>query len=318
MLAMSSQLRLIIDTDTASDDAIAIIMALMNPAVRVEALTLVAGNVPLDQAVNNALVTVELCQANGGATAPVYVGSATPLVRPLETAQFVHGEDGMGDFGLAKAVGSPAAGSAVDELVRRVNAEPGTITLVTLGPLTNIAKALERDPALLTKFAHTYVMGGAPDDVGNVNRLGEFNLWCDPEAAAAVFDADGAKTMVGWNISRQYAVMTPSDQDALPSCGPLGEFAYKINRIVDEYARNTGLAGFDLPDPIAMSIGIDPTIATRTTFESVRIYLDGDDERGRSEANLAADVPCGPPITIVWEADETAFKTQLTAALRTR
>lgn len=307
-------LRIIIDTDTASDDAVAVLMALMNPRVKVEALTVVAGNVPLDLAVNNALVTVETCVAAGGPTVPVYVGNAGPLLRPLETAQFVHGEDGMGDVGLDQATIAAEPGDAVDELIRRANAELGELTLVTLGPLTNIAHALGKDSAFLTKFRHTYMMAGAPDDVGNVNRLGEFNVWCDPEAAAHVIAAPGDKTMIGWNISRLYAVMTPADQLALGDLGPLGSFVQRINRVVNQYALDTGLAGFDLPDPIAMSIAIDQGIATHTTFETLRIHIDGVDERGWSEV-----IPSESglvPLRVVWEANESAFKEQLYTACR--
>lgn len=308
-----SSLRLVIDTDTASDDAVALILALMNPAVLVEAVTVVAGNVPLRMALNNALMTIERCLAAGGAQSPpVYAGCDGPRHRPLQTAQYVHGDDGMGDIGLPPANTEPAPGDAVDELIRRAIEAPGELTLVTLGPLTNIARALERDPQILTRFRHTFMMAGAPDDVGNVNRLGEFNVWCDPEAAAAVFAAPGDKTMVGWNISRLYAVMTPEDQASLPSCGPLGEFVQTINRVVNQYALETGLAGYDLPDPITMSIAIDGSIATHTTFSSVVVHLEGEDERGWSQVGGT-----NPPMTIVWEADSVAFKAQLIRACTT-
>jgi purine nucleosidase len=309
-------LRMIIDTDTASDDAVAVVMALMNPAVRVEALTIVAGNVPLGLAVNNALVTIETCVAAGGPSAPVFVGSAKPIARPLETAQFVHGEDGMGDVDLPRATTEPEVADAINEMIIRANAEPGELTLVTLGPLTNIARALAQDPMLLTKFRHTFMMAGAPDDVGNVNRLGEFNVWCDPEAAAQVIGAPGDKTMIGWNISRLYAVMTPADQASLPGLGPLGAFVQRINRVVNQYALDTGLAGYDLPDPIAMSIAIDPNIVTRSTIETLRIHIDGEDQRGWSQVTVPS-TSC-VPLRVVWEANESAFKQQLYAACQNR
>ena len=310
----SQPLRMIVDTDTASDDAVAVVMALMNPAVHVEALTIVAGNVPLDVAVNNALVTVETCVAAGGQSAPVFAGAAAPLYRTLETAQFVHGEDGMGDVGLPQATTKAHPGDAIEQLVSRANADPGLLTLVTLGPLTNISCALTVDATLLTKFKHTYMMAGAPDDVGNVNRLGEFNVWCDPEAAAQVFASPGEKTMIGWNISRLYAVMTPTEQHSLPEFGNLGSFVQKINRAVNEYAVAHGLAGYDLPDPIAMSIAIDPSIATKTSIEIIRVHTDGTDERGWSEL-LDPSEP-GVAMTVVWQADEGRFKDQLYAACR--
>jgi purine nucleosidase len=305
-------LHLVIDTDTASDDAVALIMALMHPDVCVEAITVVAGNVPLPAAVNNALLTVERCVGAGRpSSVPVYVGLDGPRDRPLETAQYVHGEDGMGDIGLPLATTEPAGLDAVEQLLS-LPLQTGTpLTLVTLGPLTNVAAALERDPLLLTRYQHTVMMAGAPDLVGNVNAHGEFNVWCDPEAADAVCAAPGRKTLVGWNISRQYAVMTPHDQAHLRTLGPLGEFVHTINRVVDEYARSTGLEGYDLPDPITMAIAIDPTMVTETSQEAILITIDGTDDRGASHP---ARHSSRPTMAVVWGADEAAFKRQLFAA----
>jgi purine nucleosidase len=303
----------VIDTDTASDDAVALVMALMHPDVDVRAITVVAGNVPLPMAVNNALLTVERCVAQGRATVPVHAGLDAPLRRPLETAQYVHGEDGMGDINLPPATTAAAGHDAVTELIELPHRSVEPLTLVTLGPLTNVAAALARDPELLTRYEHTVMMAGAPDLVGNVNAHGEFNVWCDPEAAEIVFAAPGAKTLVGWNISRQFAVMTPADQQHLTTLGPLGQFVHEINRVVNEYCLNTGLPGYDLPDPITMAIAIDPTIAIDVTIEPVVVTIDGEDHRGASTPT--AD-PSRPPMRVVWKADEAAFKRQLFAACR--
>jgi purine nucleosidase len=304
-------LHIVIDTDTASDDAVALVMALMHPDVRVEAITVVAGNVPLPAAVNNALLTVERCVTAGASSVPVHVGLDAPRQRPLETAQYVHGADGMGDIGLPLATTVPAGRDAVGELLSLPLRTDTPLTLVTLGPLTNVAAALERDPLLLTRYEHTVMMAGAPDLVGNVNAHGEFNVWCDPEAADAVFSARGRKTLVGWNISRQYAVMTPHDQEHLRTLGPLGEFVHTINRVVDEYARSTGLAGYDLPDPITMAIAIDPTIGTEVSRHAIHITIEGADDRG---ASIPTHHSSRPRMAVVWAADEAAFKRQLFAA----
>ncbi len=307
-------IRMVIDTDTASDDAVALVMALMHPDVAVEAITVVAGNVPLPTAVNNALLTVERCVAAGRRAAPVHVGLDAPLHRPLETAQFVHGEDGMGDIDLPGATTRADSVDAIGELVALPGRASAPLTLVTLGPLTNVAAALARDPELLTKYEHTVMMAGAPDLVGNVNAHGEFNVWCDPEAADIVFAAPGRKTMVGWNISRQYAVMTPEDQAHLMTLGSLGEFVHEINRVVNEYCLNSGLPGYDLPDPITAAIAIDPSIATRVTQEAIHVTLGGDDDRGASVCVADSD---RPKMTVVWEADAEAFKRQLFTACAT-
>src|SRR6266487_1955623 len=124
----------LIDTDTASDDAVALVMALRDPNVQIEAITVVAGNVSLDQGVQNALYTIELCQKQ----VPVYRGMSSPLLRPLETAQFVHGQDGMGDIGLPLSGRRATDGHAVDAIRETIHRYAHNITLVTLGPLTNI------------------------------------------------------------------------------------------------------------------------------------------------------------------------------------
>lgn len=301
----------VIDTDTASDDAVALVMALMHPGIDVRSITVVAGNVPLPMAVNNALLTVERCVAEGCRSVPVHAGLDAPLHRALETAQYVHGEDGMGDINLPPATTFAAGHDAVTELLELPARSVEPLTLVTLGPLTNVAAALARDPFLLTRYERTVMMAGAPDLVGNENAHGEFNVWCDPEAAEIVFAAPGAKTLVGWNISRQFAVMTPADQTHLTTLGPLGEFVHEINRVVNEYCLNTGLRGYDLPDAIAMAIAIDPQIATDTTDEPVVVTIEGEDNRG---ASTPATDPNRPPMRVVWKADEAAFKRQLFAA----
>ena len=304
-----SRRSIVIDTDTASDDAIALVLAVREPSVDVRAVTIVAGNVPLDLAVRNALVTLDLA---GGADIPLHAGRDRPLVRPLDTAQFVHGEDGMGGAPLPEPSRAATSTDGVAVLLDIAQREPGRHDLVTLGPLSNIAAALQQDPDLLTKFGHTYLMAGSPDGVGNVDALGEYNVWADPEAAAAVFAAPGAKTMIGWNISRTFAVMTDDEQAELAAVGPLGKFAVDINGDVEQYCLDTGLAGFDLPDPIAMAVALDDSIVTESTDEWLVVGLDGptrgctipDRRHGRHDPN----------IRVVWSVDEAAFKQRLLTA----
>lgn len=302
---------LIIDTDTASDDAIALILAVRDPLVDVRAVTVVAGNVPLEQAIRNAIITLDLC---GGEDIPVYAGRAEPASRPLETAQFVHGDDGMGGARLPDPSRTPNSRDAVEVLLEIAHSEAGRHDLVTLGPLTNIAEALDSDPEFLTRFGHTYLMAGSPDGVGNVNAVGEYNVWADPEAAAVVLGAEGAKTMIGWNISRTYAVVTPEEQEQLRTVGRLGRFAVEINADVDRYARDTGLAGFDLPDPIAMAIALDGSIIEEATDESLAVGLD-EPTRGSTVPDRRTHGP-PPNIRVVWKADETSFKRRLFKACR--
>jgi purine nucleosidase len=265
--------------------------------------------VPLDLAVRNAIVTLELA---GGADIPVHAGRDRPLARPLETAQLVHGADGMGGADLPEPSRQATSNDAVGALLDIASNEPGRHDLVTLGPLTNIAAALERDAEFLTKFGHTYLMAGSPDGVGNVDALGEYNVWADPEAATVVFAAPGAKTMIGWNISRRFAVMTVDEQAELAAAGRLGRFAVDINGDVEQYCLDTGLAGFDLPDPIAMAVALDDSMIIDSTEEWLVVGLDGP-TRGCTIPDRRFGRP-DPNIRVLWSVDEAAFKRRLLAA----
>src|SRR5712691_13321655 len=189
---------LLIDTDTASDDAVALIMALRSKAVRVAAITVVAGNVPVAQATSNALYTAELCAAD----VPVYSGAEGPLQRKLVTADWFHGAAGLGDHGYKPAKRRAEPGHGVDALIETVRENPG-IEIVTLGPLTNLAMALLREPKLAASVRRCVVMGGAPCCVGNVIAAAEFNIWVDPEAARIVFHSGLPIEMVGWQLGAE-------------------------------------------------------------------------------------------------------------------
>ncbi len=251
----------LIDTDTASDDAVALVMALRYPDVEVEAITVVAGNVPLEQGLQNALYTVGLCQKQ----VPVYRGLAAPILRPLETAQDTHGQDGMGDIGLLLSGGIPAPEHAVDAIRETINSYPGEITLVALGPLTNIALALLLDPTLALKVKECIIMGGTAQGVGNTNPVAEFNIWVDPEAAKIVFSSTMPITMVDWYTSTAYATISPDEAKTLRSIGtPLAKFC------IDIQASHMNDTGFVIADPIAMAIALDRSVAT----EIKRLFVD--------------------------------------------
>lgn len=305
----------IVDTDTASDDAVALAMVLRAPGIDVIAITVVAGNVPLPQAVQNALYTVELCGAAD--RVPVYAGCDRPLARPLRTAEFVHGQDGMGDIGLPVRGRTPAPGDAVDVLIREVMARPaGSVTLVTLGPLTNVARAFEREPALVGRLGALVCMGGTGDAVGNMTAAAEFNIWVDPEAAAAVFASGAPITMVGWDISRKHAVFDGAAAERLRAAGPLGAFAVDIQATLTAFtATETWLPGFDLPDPIAMAIAIDPSIATVVRRLNVRVETTGELTAGQTVVDHLGVEHLEPNVDVVVEASRERFVDLLHATL---
>ncbi len=315
----------LIDTDTASDDAVALIMALRYDDVRVEAITVVSGNVPVDQGLKNALYTTELC----GADVPVYRGEAGPLKREAEYAQYYHGEDGLGDQGYPDPKGSAQPHHAVDAMIDTVRRFPG-LTLVTLGPLTNVALAVQRDPETMATVGRCVVMGGAACTVGNVSPAAEFNIWVDPDAAKIVFDSAIPIEMVGWELSRHEANILAQDiEDIRAIDTPLAHFAIDCNDTVLKANLNeTAGAGISLPDPVAMAIALDPTICTRKSAHFVDIETSSELTRGmtvvdqinvagrdRNHAAWGKKVLSGRKTTVCWELDVAAFKSLLRKSL---
>jgi purine nucleosidase len=318
---------ILIDTDTASDDAVALIMALRDPAFEVVAITVVAGNVPLAQGSRNARYTVELC----GASVPVHEGAPRPLSREPSAATFFHGQDGLGDQGYPPPKAGPAKGHAVDALIDRIRERPG-ILLVTLGPLTNVALALEKAPDLASRVGRCVVMGGAACTVGNVTPAAEYNIWCDPEAARTVFRSGMPIELVGWEHCRGAANLDDADIARCRALGTaLASFAIDCNGTALEANRRLFHdPGIGLPDPVAMAVALEPAIATRTSRHAVEIECTSSLTRGMTVVD-ALDVvprelgdPAGwpqaaitqePHVTVVWEIDVVRFKQRLFRAL---
>ena len=276
--AMNGKRRsIIIDTDTASDDAVALIMALLSPGVEVRAITTVAGNVPVAQATRNAVFAVELC----GADTPVFSGASKPLKCELQTAEWFHGKDGLSDQGYAPSIRVAAAGDAVDALISFVRATPGT-ELITLGPLTNVALALTRWPALAESISRCVVMGGAPCCEGNVTPAAEYNIWVDPEAARIVFASGAPIEMIGWHLSRFDAVLNEREiQEVLTLGTAVSEFAIRANSAAAlAYYTQTGQKGISLPDPVAMAVLLDPKLKLDVSRHYVAIECESELTRG--------------------------------------
>jgi purine nucleosidase len=247
----------------------------------------------------------------------VYAGAAAPLERALFTAEFVHGQDGMGDIGLPLEGRQAASGDAVDVLVDTIgSAAAGELTLVTLGPLTNVATAFRRDPSLASRLGALVIMGGTGDAVGNVSAVAEFNIFVDPEAAAVVFASGAPITMVGWDVSRRYAVVTHEDAAALRALGPLGALAVDCNAKVDAFAtKETHLAGFDLPDPIAMAVALDRSIATRIVRRNVVVETRGEFTAGQTVVDHLELTGREPNADVVLEASRDGFMALLRRTL---
>jgi len=268
---MNPSRKILIDTDTASDDAIALIMALRSPDVSVLAITVVAGNVSAEQGTRNALFTAELC----GSAVPVYTGAASPLERPLEDASWFHGQDGLGDHGYQPAARVAEDESGVDAIVRIIQANPG-IELITLGPLTNLALALRQSPQLSANVSRCVVMGGAPCCEGNVTPAAEYNFWVDPEAARAVLRSQLPIELVGWQLSRGAAVVNAQEMENILALGTrFAEFAIRSNDTAARaYQIQTGQEGIALPDPTAMAILLHPALALVASDHSMDVQVD--------------------------------------------
>jgi purine nucleosidase len=315
--------KILIDTDTASDDAVALIMALRSPEVSVLAITVVAGNVPVEQATQNALYTAELCDS----AVPVFRGAAAPLIRPLEDAVWFHGRDGLGDHGYEPMARTAAAGFAVDAIVRTVDANPG-IEIITLGPLTNLALALRQWPQLAANVSRCVVMGGAPCCEGNVTPAAEFNFWVDPEAARVVLRSQLPIELVGWQLSRGAAVINAAEIEETLALGTrLAHFAIQSNSAAaTAYKTQTGEQGIALPDPVAMAILLDPALALVCSGHSMDVQVDNGITRGMSVvdrlgvAKDARNRAVWNDVTerhkVIWEMDIPGWKRALLRALR--
>ena len=174
-----------IDTDTASDDAVAILMALEWENVDVLGISIVSGNMPVEQGSKNARYTVELCNK----TTPVYIGADKPLVKKREHADWFHGPYGMGGMNYPDPISEESGENFIEVLENHISSNPNEITLVTLGPLTNIANFIKHNLQSFLELKEVIIMGGAANTVGNVTPAAEYNIWCDPEAAKIVFDS---------------------------------------------------------------------------------------------------------------------------------
>jgi purine nucleosidase len=279
-LAQVTPRRVIIDTDPGTDDALAIILALNSPEFKVEALTVVPGNVDAHQGLENALKIVSLA---GRCDVVVAGGAQHPLNQKLITAQFWHGKNGLANVELpvSKCKADPRFGP--DLIIEMVHRYPHEITLIPVGPLTNIALAVSKDPSIAALVKDIVIMGGSISG-GNVNGAAEANIYNDPEAAQIVFNGGWMVTMVGSDVGERTLITRKYLAELQASHGPQSDFIAKIADFYLTRSEKSGYSGAAMYDPLAVGIALDPTLGTLKEMH-VDVETKGEFTRGETVAN---------------------------------
>ncbi len=272
--------KIILDTDPGADDAMAILLALNSPELDVQALTIVAGNVVVEQGVENALKLLSLA---GRCDIPVARGAPRPLAQKLTTAEFFHGKNGLGNIELPLPRCRADSRFAPDLIVELIHQFPHQITLVPVGPLTNIALAMARDPSIVPLVKEVVLMGGSIAG-GNVTAAAEANIYNDPEAAQMVFEAGWPLTMVGLNVTEK-TVFTRADLKRLAKThGAQNDFAVGVLKFMVDVAERLEGNGTPMHDPLAVGAAIDRSLITTRAMRA-DIETRGEFTRGETVAS---------------------------------
>ena len=283
--ALAAPKRIIIDTDPGTDDALAILLALNSPEVQVQAITVVPGNVTAEMGLQNALKLATLANR---CDIPVAGGAQHPLAQKLITAEFWHGKNGLANVELpTRCQADPRFGP--DLIIQLVHKYPHHITLVPVGPLTNIALAVSKDPSIVPLVKEVILMGGSISG-GNVNAAAEANIYNDPEAAQIVFNAGFASlTMVGLDVGNKTLFTDRQIQELQAAPGPMSNFVAQVGRYLLDLSRRFGESGTPMYDPLAMGVTLDRTLVT-TQAMRVDVETRGEFTRGETVANRANSV----------------------------
>ena len=272
--------KILIDTDPGTDDALAILLALNSPEIDVRAITIVAGNVTSELGLENALKVMSLA---GRCEVPVARGATHPLFQKLNTEEFWNGKNGLGGAELPPSRCDASSQFGPDFIVEMVHRYPHEITLVPIGPLTNIALAISKDPSIIPLVREVVLMGGSITG-GNVNAASEFNIHSDPEAASLVFNAGWPITMVGLDVT-EHTLITNADVARLEKAGgPEASFAAAVARFQIGTYQGTGFGGGAVHDALAVGAVIDRSLL-RTQGMRVDIETDGRFTRGETVGN---------------------------------
>jgi len=262
--------KVIFDSDTASDDAIALLYALDH--FEVLGVTIVAGNVKYENQVKNALYTLEQFAPD----VPVYLGARRPIMGRWRTVEEVHGPTGLGSLTDISPKKKPEKEHAVDAIIRLANEYPGELEILAVSPLTNLALAYLKDETLPKKISRVWIMGGAFTR-GNTTPLGEFNFWVDPEAAKIVLNAGFNITIVPWEVTEETAYVDDDLWEKISSMRTRrSDFFIRANETLRKYSKATGALGSIHPDTLTVMIANDISIATKTAELNVDVETCGD------------------------------------------
>jgi purine nucleosidase len=297
--------RIIIDTDTAQDDCIALLVGLLDPDSTLEAITMVAGNVGFTRQVQNAHMTLSVAGRLG--EVPVYLGCERPLTREWVSAENVHG-DGAGGMRMDLTGFAPEPEHGVDALVRMVNDNPGQIDIVAIGPLTNIAMAVVKDPAFAENVRSLTVMGGSNNGRGNITAAAEFNFYVDPEAADTVFSSGLNIIVVPWApLTLNDAVFDADKLEQIATIDtPLARFFTKVCAATLEFDEAVGIPGTTHPDSLSAAVLLHPELITAAADYNVQIETGSELTRGYSAMSWGVH-GLSPNARVVEAVDGQAF-----------
>src|SRR6202795_4777083 len=280
VLPASAAKKIIFDTDPGSDDALALMLALNSPELDVRAITVVPGNVTAQMGLENALRMVSLAKR---CDIPVAAGAQHPLFQKLVTAEFWHGKNGLANIELPPSKCKMDSHFGPDLIIQMVHASPHEITLVPVGPLTNIALAILKDPTIVPLVKEVVIMGGSIGG-GNVNAAAEANIYNDPEAAQIVFQAGWPLTMVGLDVGDKTLSSRKHLAQLAQTHGPINDFMVQITGFLVDLSEKFGSGGTPMYYPLAVGVAIDATLVKAPEMH-VDVETRGDFTRGETVAN---------------------------------
>ncbi len=309
-------MKLIIDTDMGVDDAVALLMVLAQPEAEVAAITSVLGNVSLAQATHNVGVVLDVAEAP---PMPIFQGCARPLLQhEPEDAVSIHGEDGLGGAGRPETTRSVEKEHASLAMTRLARENPGELTLLTLGPLTNVALAIRLDPDFPRNLKNLVIMGGAVDGRGNTTAPAEFNVGVDPEAAkivlAACSEVSGEVWLIPWETALAEAISFDAWDTIISGDRAVARFLQQMAGHVKQVMVTSGYSATIWPDPLAAAVAVAPAIVQEQEQRFVEVEIGPGLARGQTIVDYRHNSDTPPNVNIVRRIDRERFEKMLRLA----